>query len=57
MSYFLIAIMLENYMIINSSDVKWLIWFMSITALSIGGTFVIIYIIKHLMGYFERTNR
>ncbi|MDW0120801.1 MAG: hypothetical protein QOK60_08095 [Nitrososphaeraceae archaeon] len=34
-----------------TSDV---IWLMSITALSIGGTFVIIYIIKHVMGYFER---
>jgi len=29
-------------------------WIMSIIALSIGGTFVIIYIIKHVMDYFER---
>ena len=43
--------MLENYMVINSNDV---IWFMSIIALSIGGTFTIIYIIKHVMGYFDR---
>jgi hypothetical protein len=43
--------MIENYMVIHSSDV---IWFMSIIALSIGGTFVIIYIIKHVMGYFDR---
>ena len=38
-------------MAIHGSDVVWL---MSIIALSIGGTFVIIYIIKHVMGYFER---
>jgi len=38
-------------MIIQGSDVVWL---MSIIALSIGGTFVIIYIIKHVMGYFDR---
>jgi hypothetical protein len=38
-------------MVIHSSDV---IWLMSIIALSIGGTFAIIYIIKHVMGYFER---
>jgi len=43
--------MVENYMVIHSSDV---IWFMSIISLSIGGTFVIIYIIKHVMAYFER---
>ena len=38
-------------MVINGSDV---IWLTSIIALSIGGTFVIIYIIKHVMGYFDR---
>jgi hypothetical protein len=38
-------------MAIHGSDVVWL---MSIIALSIGGTFVIIYIVKHLMDYFER---
>jgi hypothetical protein len=38
-------------MAIHGSDVVWL---MSIIALSIGVTFVIIYIIKHVMGYFDR---
>jgi len=31
-----------------------LIWIISIIALSIGGTFAIIYIIRHFMDYFER---
>ncbi len=30
------------------------LWLMSIIVQSIGGTFGIIYIIKHVMGYFER---
>lgn len=38
-------------MVIQSSAV---VWIMSIIALSIGGTFVIIYIIKHVMDYFEK---
>lgn len=38
-------------MVIHSIQVVWL---MSIIALSIGGTFVIIYILKHVMDYFER---
>ena len=38
-------------MAIQSSAV---VWVMSIIALSIGGTFVIIYIIEHVMDYFER---
>jgi hypothetical protein len=38
-------------MVIHGSHIVWL---MSIIALSIGGTFVIIYIIKHVMGYFDR---
>ncbi len=38
-------------MVIDGSDVVWL---MSIIALSIGGTIVILYIIKHVTGYFER---
>jgi len=41
----------KNIMVIQSSAV---VWVMSIIALSIGGTFVIIYIIKHVMDYFER---
>ena len=36
---------------IHSSD---LIWFLSIIALSIVGTFVIVYTLKHVMDYFER---
>jgi len=31
-----------------------LIWIISIIALSIGGTFAILYIIRHFMDYFER---
>ena len=38
-------------MVIQSGAV---VWVMSIIALSIGGTFVIIYIIKHVMDYCER---
>jgi hypothetical protein len=30
------------------------IWIMSIISLSIGGTFAIIYIMRHFMDYFER---
>jgi hypothetical protein len=30
------------------------VWFVSIIVLSMGGTFAIIYVIKHVMGYFER---
>ena len=41
----------KNIMVIQSSAV---VWIMSIIALSIGGTFVIIYIIKHVMDYFEK---
>jgi hypothetical protein len=52
---FFIFTLVETYMIIQSSDVVWLI---STIALSIVGTFVIIYTIKHVMGYFEkRKNR
>ena len=35
----------------QNSDAVWLI---SVITLSIGGTFAIIYIIKHIMDYFER---
>jgi hypothetical protein len=31
------------------------VWLLSIIALSIGGTFAIIYGIKHVMDYFERS--
>jgi len=31
-----------------------LIWIISIIALSIGGTFAILYIIRHFIDYFER---
>jgi len=41
----------KNIMVIQGSAV---VWIMSIIALSIGGTFAIIYIIKHVMGYFDR---
>jgi hypothetical protein len=39
---------------IQNSDAVWLI---SIIALSVGGTFAIIYIIKHIMDYFERRRK
>jgi hypothetical protein len=35
----------------QKSDIIWLI---SIISLSLGGTFVIIYVIRHLTDYFER---
>jgi hypothetical protein len=38
-------------MVIQNSDA---VWFISVIALSVGGTFTIIYIIKHVMDYFER---
>jgi hypothetical protein len=38
-------------MVMQNSDAVWLI---SVIALSIGGTFAIIYIIKHIIDYFER---
>jgi len=38
-------------MVIQNSDA---VWFISVIALSVGGTFIIIYIIKHVMDYFER---
>ena len=31
-----------------------IIWLVSIISLSLGGTFVIIYVIRHLTDYFER---
>jgi len=31
-----------------------LIWIISVISLSIGGTFAIIYIMRHFMDYFER---
>jgi hypothetical protein len=40
-------------MVMHHSDALWSI---SVIALSVGGTFAIIYIIKHVMNYFERRN-
>jgi hypothetical protein len=38
-------------MVMHHSDALWSI---SVIALSVGGTFAIIYIIKHVLNYFER---